>query len=88
MTDNFENAMSKMCDYANKTDALNYRLILLCKWLIIGIIALAVSFSAAITVTICYKDYAYFFSDYMYPEVSQEVSDDIVKQNINMNGDD
>ena len=63
---------------AKRNDNINLRLVSACKWMAVCIIVLSICFAF----TVAYKDYAYFFSDYAYPEVTQEVSEEITKQNI------
>jgi cell division protein FtsL len=78
-----QNTILVMADFMNKTDKINQRLTTLCKVLALCIVLTAMVLAAAI----CYKDYAYFYSDYQYPQVEQQSTQtgdsQEVKQNIN-----
>jgi len=82
-------AVQNMSDYLEKTDKINQRLTSLIKILFIGMVVAVIGLGICNTVSVCYKDYAYFFSSYQYPEVQQEVSNetDQIKQSIGKESD-
>ena len=77
MTDNIIKEVLQFAEEsAKRTDKINERLVTACKYMAICIVVISICFA----ITVCYKDYAYFFSDYAYPSVEQEVTDEKTSQ--------
>jgi hypothetical protein len=83
MNEKEERVLCDMVSYVDKVDRINRGLVATVKMSLITVMVICLLFA----VVVIFRDHAYFFSEVVYPEVSQEVnqsdgdSEQEVKQN-------